>query len=222
MMNSLVLKDALLTRKTLKMGFAYALFILIVFQNEVLAMTSYIMGAIAIAYFLVLWVCAYDEKNNSELILNSLPLKRETIVKARYFSVIIFIVAAIAIIGGMGFVFKTIGLPFPRYYMKSNDLIAIFTSAILLFSIYLPFFFRYGYHKARVLNMILFMFFFFIPGFLIKLVKKNFDLVTFEHTIEFLNRQPSWLMVLGLAVALLIIFSVSLRISVAIYRKREF
>ena len=43
MMNSLVLKDALLTRKTLKMGFAYALFILIVFQNEVLAMTSYIM-----------------------------------------------------------------------------------------------------------------------------------------------------------------------------------
>jgi len=221
-MYSLLLKDLLLTKKTVFMSLAYALFILIVFQNEVLALTSYIMGAIAITYFFVLWVCAYDEKDKTEIFLNSLPIPRKSIVAARYSLIFVYMLLALVMIGGLGFVLKTAGLPFPRYYLKPIDILAVFVCVSSLFALYLPVFFYFGYHKARAFNMVLFLLFFFIPNLLVELLKKRYALESLEQFKSFLAIQPSWALVLPLVSLLLLLLYLSYRISLSAYNKREF
>lgn len=221
-MFSLILKDFLLTRKTLLVSIAYAVFILIAFQSETLALASYIMGAVAITYLYLLSVCAYDDKNNTELVLNSLPLSRESIVKARYLSVFIYLALALVIIGGLGFLFKAVGLPIPRNYLSPLDVLGAFVSIGLLCTIYLPCFFRWGYIKSRLFNLVLFLLFFFIPSLLVDYVQRKYSQESMGQLIAFLNGLPSWSISAVLAAVILFLLYISYRVSRIIYSRREF
>lgn len=221
-MYSLLLKDFLLSRKAFLMAVGYAVFISIVFQNEVLASTANIMGAMAISYFFVLWVCAYEDKNNVEIFLNSLPLARVEIVRSRYLSVILSFFAAIIIMSVVGLILKSVGLPFPRYYMKPLDILIAFTCTVVIFSLYLPIYYKLGYLKSKAFNLIIFLVIFFTPSLLADLVKKRYSLNTIEQAVAFFNKQPSWLLTLLVVAVLLVLLYISYLLSVTFYRRREF
>lgn len=221
-MQSLIIKDILIQKKAFILSSGYSLFILIAFQNQVLAGTSYIMGAMAITYFLLIGACAYEEKNKSEIVLNSLPLTREEIVRARYLSVIVFVAFSLLVTGGMGALMKVMGLPFPLNYISGKDILGVLTSTVLLVSLYLPIFFKYGYFKARYFNIFLFLFFFFVPNLLVQYFREYRTREDAEELIKFIAGVPDTAFVLGLSGALMVLMVVSYLVSVGVYRRREF
>ena len=221
-MLSLLLKDIFLQKKSFLFALGYSLFVLIAFQNEVFAETSYIMGAMATAYMLVLGACAYEEKNNSEVILNSLPLKRADIVRARYLSSFVSVVAAFIIIGVLGALMKGVGLPIPLRYVRTRDVIAVIVSLSLLCSLYFPVYFRYGYIKSRFFNLVMFMLVFFVPSFALSFMKEGSTNEILNRVVAKMAVVTDWQISVGFVIAALILTAISMRISVFIYLKREF
>jgi len=221
-LSSLLLKDILLQKKSFLFALGYSIFVLIAFQNEAFAETSYIMGAMATAYMLVVGACAYEEKNNSEVILNSLPLKRAVIVRARYLSSFVFVCLAFVIIGTLGALMKGLGLPIPVRYVRISDVIAVAISLSLLTSLYFPVYFRYGYIKSRFFNLIMFLLVFFVPGLGLSFLKGGSNNETLDQVMDKLAVAPDWLIGIALVVVVMIIMFVSMRLSTWIYEKREF
>ena len=221
-MTSLILKDIYLQKKSFLFALGYSLFVLIVFQNEIFSETSYIMGAMATAYMLVLGACAYEEKNNSEVILNSLPLKRADIVRARYLSSFVSVFLAFVIIGVLGALMKGVGLPIPLRYVRISDVIAVIVSLSLLCSLYFPVYFRYGYIKSRFFNLILFLLVFFAPSTGLSYLREDGKKEVLNQVIDKLAGVPDWQISVGLGIAAWILTAISMRISVCIYLKREF
>lgn len=219
-MYNLILKDILVQKRMILFTLGYAIFVLIVFQNPAFERVSYIMGSMAISYLFILGACAYD--NKSEIIINSLPIKRKEIVLAKYLSVLFFAGMAILTIGIIGGMMKGIGLPFPHRYITIGDVLGTMVSVILLTSLYLPIYFKYGYIKSRVFNMIVFLLFFFAPNLIVEYVRDNYDQEIIEKTLLAVNAQPSWVFVLGIAALMLILMYLSLQASVKIYQNREF
>lgn len=219
-MLSLILKDILIQKKMISFALGYAIFVLIAFQNPAFAGVSYIMGSMAISYLFILGACAYD--NKSEVILNSLPIKRKRIVLAKYLSVFFFVTAAILAIGIIGAVMKGAGLPFPHNYISILDVSGTLVSVILLASLYLPIYFRYGYIKSRVFNVLMFLLFFFAPNLIVEYVKENYDKAIIEKVVNTVNGQPAWVIGISIAAAMIILLFVSYRVAVHVYQNREF
>lgn len=90
------------------------------------------MGPVAISYMLVLSANANDEKNKSEIILNSLPISRSKIVFAKYLAVAVYIVLGLLLSGAVGAVLKNSGFfPIARY-INAIDLVSVFLSVGLM------------------------------------------------------------------------------------------
>lgn len=219
-MLSLVIKDILIQKKMITFALGYAGFILIAFQNPVFAGASYIMGSMAISYLFILGACAYD--NKSEVILNSLPIKRERIVLAKYLSTFLFVTAAMLTIGIIGAAMKGVGLPFPHKYISLIDVAGTLVSIILLASFYLPIYFRYGYIKSRVFNVVMFLLFFFAPNFIAEYVRENYDKAIIEKAVNIVSTMPAWVIGSGIAAAMIILLCVSFNVAVYVYQNREF
>lgn len=221
-MLKLIIKDFLLQKKMLYFNLAYSFFVLIVFKGSTFSGTSYIMGAVAVTYMCVLGASAYDDKNKSDVILNSLPYRRKQIVAAKYFGVLAFLVMSIFTIGILGAVMKGVGLPFPERYISFTDIVGALVSLSLLSSLYFPFYFRFGYITSRLFNVIFFMVVFFAPPLMIDFLKQRYNKETIEQALTALSGQPDWL-VGGLFVILaFIIMFCSYSISHKFYQRREF
>lgn len=221
-MYSLVLKDILIQKKMLRFLVLYSIFVLVAFNNEVFAGVTYVMGAVAGAYMLLQGACAYEAKGNSEMVLNSFPLRREDIVRSRYISVFVFTLLSLAIIGLLGAVMKLCGLPFPPRYINWFDLVVVLISMIIMASIYLPLFFRYGYIQSRVFNIIMFMLIFFAPSLLLEYYHKHCENAVLQQFTIFVQNSPAWLLGLAIGILFILIFYASYRFSVFLYRHREF
>lgn len=221
-MLQLIYKDILLQKKMALFALGYSIFILIAFQNPVFGTTYYIIGAMAISYMFLLGACAYEEKNKSEVFLNSLPLTRDDIVKARYLSVFVFMFLALTTIGGLGAVMKLAQLPFPPHYLSLVDILAVSVSLFLLSSIYLPVFFKFGYIQSRLLNIVFFLLFFFAPNLLIQFVHENIEKPYIKQIMMFINQMSvAAFCILTISFVLLLMY-LSYLISLKVYRQREF
>jgi ABC-2 type transport system permease protein len=221
-MYSLVLKDLLIQKKLFRFLLMYGIFILIAFNNEVFTDVTYVMGAVAGAYMLLHGACAYESKGSGEMVLNSFPISREEIVRSRYLSVFVFTLLSLAIIGLLGAVMKLCGLPFPLRYVNWFDLAVVLISMLIMASIYLPLFFKYGYIQSRVFNVIMFMLIFFAPSLLIEYYQKHSENAVLQQLTTFVQSSPFWLIGLAIGILFLLFYYASYRFSVLLYRNREF
>ncbi|MFC0418229.1 ABC-2 transporter permease [Cytobacillus solani] len=94
-MYHLIKKDILMQKRALKLSVLLIIFFTITLSN--IGPAGLTVGVLAITYQLVLGASALEDKNNSDIILISLPIKRATIVLSKYVS--IYIYAAYAAIG---------------------------------------------------------------------------------------------------------------------------
>lgn len=209
-------------KKTIIFAVLYSLFVIMGFQKDNFANGIYTIGAVIISYLFILGACAHEFKNNSEVLLNSLPIKRSVIVKARYFSAFVFMFFALIVSGITGALLKASGFPFPKYYLKIEDIVGTMISLILMISLYFPIYFKYGYLKSRIINFIMFFSFFLIPNLLISFLKDIYSKEQVSQLILFLNSYPNWVIVVVLAGAACILMAISYFISVWVYSKREF
>lgn len=224
-MFSLILKDIILQKKVILFNLIYGVILFFAFQSPTFAPTLYVMGSTLIAYTLIMGACAYDGKSNIDILFNSLPMKRSNIVAARYISTLVFVLIGLIIMGGEGFIMKFLGFSAPPRLINVEDVVGVMISLGILVSLYFPVFFKFGYIKSKVFNLVIFFIFFALPPLAINLYKGTISSVsreTIEAIFIFIEKQPSWLLLLVTASIFLLVIFISYCISCRVYKRKEF
>lgn len=228
-MFNLIRKDFLILRRYLLVAPLYGFLACFFFSN----MSSGALSAAAVgaAYMLISYTGLSDDKNKSELMLNSLPLRRRDIVLAKY--LISFLYAALAILffqlaQGVAVVSGySIG-----YRVTLEGIVGALVAMMVMVSLYYPLYFKLGYLRTRLAGTIMFFAFFFaLPFLLIWVVHggEGINNPVLRNIIASLHGLLVWLQsladwqvtvyVLGLA---LIFMAISVTLSLRFYTQREF
>ena len=112
-MLNLVIKDILVQKKIFIASILYIIFFVIAFQS--LGMGMYTAAIVAIVYLMVSGGFAYDDKSKSDIMLNSLPIKRENIVMSKYISLFVYIAIGTIAYIVVTFVISLLNTPIKTY-----------------------------------------------------------------------------------------------------------
>ncbi|MGI5882997.1 MAG: ABC-2 transporter permease [Dethiobacteria bacterium] len=218
----LLKKELLIQKKSFLFLFVYGIFMFIVFSDPSFGGVVYIMGMIVVIYFFLITANMEEEKNKSEIILNSLPLPRNRLVLAKYFSVLVYIFIGATFLGLLGLLFQLPVIPITPKLISLADLLAAFLAISIYVSIYLPLYFRFGSAALRLFSILFFLFFFFIPRYLAELylVYKETEKVRFLQS--FFVEGPLLIPVIVIIAFALLLLAVSYLLSRKIYLQREF
>ena len=219
-MYNLIIKDILIQKKQVAFSIVYMAFILIAFQGMGEAMLP--MGLVALTYMLSMTSCGYEDKNKSDIMLNSLPVKRANIVAAKYMSVFVYLVMGMIAYALFTKIIIMIQIPLKTYPITLEAFIGGFAAVSFMTGIWLPIYFKFGYMKLRVVNFVMFFLFFFGTSYLTKLFKENQNSQWVQNMINFLNSQGNIRIALVIAVMVIIFLIISYGLSLKFYSKREF
>ncbi|WP_347490305.1 ABC-2 transporter permease [Desulfoscipio sp. XC116] len=218
-MYNLILKDILIQKKILLLGFAYIVFFAVAMQG--VGMVIYPTALTAITYMLLLTSCAYDEKNKADVMLNSLPLKRADIVLAKYLSVIAYIVIGTVAYWLIATVIALTGLPVKVHPISLEGLAGGLLSIALLNGVFLPLYFKFGYIKIKFLNLILFFLLFFGLTGAVNFLYVNGDVGWVRSITGLLNSLTDIQIFTAIMVVILITQLLSFLLSLKVYQSRD-
>ena len=201
-MKGLLVKDFLLMMRSKKV-ILFMLFIGIIGGiNDISFATGYILMVLAI---LSLSTISYDEANHGLKTLFTLPISKSDYVKEKYlFSLMIT---------GIGFVFVTI----LGCFSKSGfmETLIILSTALLLLALSLPFQLKEGNEKGRIVLFVVVFGCTFLFAFL-----NQFFSEFFESMEETLNALDPTMFSVGLLITSIILYIISMMISIRIYNKK--
>lgn len=218
-MLNLLIKDILVQKKTFIGALFYLVFFVVAFQS--LKMNMFTAAIVAFVYLLVIGGFAYDDKSKSDIMLNSLPIKRENIVMSKYISLFVYIAIGTIAYIAVSFVISLLNTPIKTYPVTIELIVSAVLAVSLLNSISFPLIFKLGYVKAKVFNMIFFLTFLFGVPLLIDFVSKADSEVTTAVGTFLLNQSDVAIASELLALSLVFLL-ISYGISVRLYKKREF
>jgi ABC-type transport system involved in multi-copper enzyme maturation permease subunit len=179
------------------------------------------MGGMAITYMLLLSAIQNEYKNNTNMVINSLPVSRREVVTAKYLSVIVFTLLGTAVIGVIGAVVVALPLPFHHRYLNLRDIVIIMSSSMLMTACILPFYFKTGGKNMQMFTIVLFLVFFFAPAQIAGLMSKSRDASWVIGVTQLLTGN-AWLASVAALAALIILFLVSMRLTIGIYEGKDF
>lgn len=218
-MLSLIIKDILVQKKTFVGALLYLVFFVFVFQS--LKGNMYTAAIVAFAYLMVMGGFAYDDKTKSDIMLNSLPIKRENVVMAKYISLFAYIAIGTIAFIAITSVISLLNMPIKTYPVTIELIVSAIFAVSLLSSICFPLMFKLGYIKAKTFNMILFVSIFCGIPFLVNFAPKPNSEFTKAFT-TFLKNQSDVAIASGLLALSFVILLISYMISVKLYKRREF
>jgi ABC-2 type transport system permease protein len=201
-MKGLLVKDFLLMIKSKKV-ILFMLFIGIVGGiNDISFATGYILMVLAI---LSLSTISYDEANHGLKTLFTLPISKSDYVKEKYlFSLIIT---------GIGFALVAILNCFSKSGFMETFIIV--STALFLLAISLPFQLKEGNEKGRIVLFVVVFGCTFLFAFLNQFIPKFFDSIE-----SVLNTMDPTMFSVGLLIASIILYIISMMISIRIYNKK--
>lgn len=229
-MYNLVWKDLLILKRYLWVAPIYVLFALFVFRTMPGgALSAATVGA---TYMLMIQASTLDDKNKSEIMLNSLPICRQDIVLAKYLSV--FLYAALAILSfllAQGVVSVT-GIPIPISQISLEGISGALVAMAVLMSIYFPIYFKFGYLRSRMVGMFLFFACFFFLPMVVDLTVHGLEeggnpalqniVASVQKVLFWLQTQADWQIASYLLALALILMAASAHLSLRFYTRREF
>lgn len=223
MMTSLVIKDILIQKK----AFATAAFfgLCMVFAFGSMGMGAYLMSSMGIVFLLIAGAFMYDEKSKGDILINSLPVSRKDIVAARYLSLIVFSVLAIIIASLAGMIIKTAGYIAAPKIIDIPTALGILLMLCVVYSFYIPIYFKFGYIKSRIVNVVLYVAIFGLSGLISgvqKAIAENPNDALTIKVLYVINSIPSWMIGPILLILTLIIILISMGLSIKFYLKKEF
>lgn len=218
----LLRKDLLIQKKSFLFLFLYGIFLFIVFNNPVFEDMVYIMGMIIAVYFFLATASFEDEKNKSDIILNSLPLGRSQLVLAKYLSVFAYILLGAVFFGVTGLLFQLPALPFAPRLLKATDLLAAGLLAGIYASVYFPLYFRFGASALRLFSVIFFLILFFMPRYLVDLYVAYQETEAARFLNTFILEQPPLVQAAVVTGMTFMLLTGSFLISRKIYLRKEF
>lgn len=209
-MYHLIKKDLLIQKRTFWISMLMVLFFTIALAN--LGPAGLAMSIFAINYTLTLGAIAQEDRTNGDMLLQSLPIKKSTIVSSKYVSVYVF--AAYAILLNLAFIglIRLLHLPIPVIPFSLEGVFWALLSITLYTSVSFPLIFKWGYLRARTVNYILTFTFIFIATNLM------------NHLVEGtpLNIQTDPMLKVSLWLCLGLLLVLSYFLSLTFYKRREF
>lgn len=198
---------------------------LLVFLAVFLAMSpkqyqmAFSMAALVTLYRFINMTMYEDEKNNTLRLIDSLPVGRETVVRARYLSTGILAAALIIVLGAVSFIAGSIDRG-----ASAAATICVFLVYVILMAVYMPIGFKLGYIKAVNVNRFIFIGIFLLIGFASVLMGnpagQQGSNAAESLTAMFADTSPV-LVTAIFAVAAFLLYIVSMKVSVVFYKKRE-
>ncbi|WP_338448704.1 ABC-2 transporter permease [Niallia oryzisoli] len=217
-MYHLIKKDFLMQKKALKLSILLMLFFSITLVHN-LGTAGLSVGIIAITYQLVLGTSALEDKDNSDMILVSLPIKKNKIVLSKYVSIYIFAAYAILVYFIIALMANLFNLPLEVPITGMEILIALL-AVTLFFSISFPLVFKYGYLKSKMVNLILFFIVVFGGTPIISNIMNDEKLS--QSVIEFIHQRSDTHLTILILIPLVLILVISYLLSLTFYKNREF
>ena len=155
-MFNLVLKDILIQKKYLLFSIVYFFFFTFMFKDH----PSVLFGTvpIMISYMLLIGACGFDDKNKSEIMLNSLPINRVTLVIAKYLSVCVFIFIGVFLTFAFTTILNFSGVIHFDRLINLTDILTDIIGTLFFGSLYFPIHFKFGYQKTSSYSYLLFGF----------------------------------------------------------------
>lgn len=217
-MINLIKKDLALNvnKRTLLVFILYFFIIVITSESYLPSNNKYIIIISTMAYFIAAASFSFDDRLKGDYIMNSLPIKRKDIVLAKYISIILYTLGALASAGILGGLISYIGifenLDYINLNVVSKSMIAIF----LMCSLNFPLYFTKGYRIGKMISLAIYFGFFAIANSLYgevstELIGKLKSI--FNSSSIFLN---------GIIFVIMIcLFILSIFVSISIYEKKE-
>ncbi len=219
-MFNLIKKDFILSRKINIFVVVYALFIAamgLVMPDPLVSTFLYVLGMLTLIFITVIYTNGYDDKYKSEIVLNSLPIERENIVRAKYMTLILFIIMSCSAVLIFTNIILKLGVVNTGKAASIWNAIFVTNISLIFYSIYYPIYFKVG-EGLRSFNTILWILMVIGPSVLSKLMKGLNTIGYLEKIIAIdINRINIYVLIPSL-----FMFYMSMKISEKIYRTREF
>ncbi len=220
-MFNLVIKDLKLSVMMSIFGFFFPVFISLAglktsmpaFQVNIM----YVLAIFMITYFSIMYSNGYDQKNKSDIILNSFPINKKDIVRGKYLLLLIFsIIYSISVIAITN-VFILLGIGKGGQPADIWDVIFAMNLLLIFYSIYYPIYFK-SENGLATFNQLVYMLIILTPAILNRfgkmLVGTKVVNVLMQMNIRKIN--------ISLLILSIIIYYISLQISKIIYGNKEF
>ena len=217
-MKGLILKDLL----TLKNQMRNIMIIIIGFIILSIMMENYFYIAFIIPFYIVMLVIStfsYDELNNANTYIVALPYNRKTIVKARYYLSLMSIITSLLIGAILSLVTPLLNhdMDFMSTFASS---VATIIGVILVISLLMPCFYKFGVQKGRVILFIAIMAVSFLIGIILSLFENStLKIAEFFSALENINYI---ILVAGAILIILLILYISYLFSCKIFKNKEF
>lgn len=222
-MFNLVWKDIIVLRKTLWLAPIYGFLVVFIFNHMNGGALS--AATVGTTYLLMIQACARDDKNKSEVMLNSLPLHRRDIVLAKYLSV--FPYAALGILSYLlaQAAASLCGIQPDINKFSLESIMGALIAVIGMVSFYFPVYFKFGFIRSNMIGMIFFFGFFFGVGIINSGLQKIHNHLAHDLILgitNWLQTQTDYLIAFYLLVLGLILIAGSILLSLTFYSSREF
>jgi len=228
-MVNLVWKDIIILKRFLWLAPLYGSFALFFFRTIPGGALS--AGTVMVTYMLVLQAITLDDKSHSEIMLNSLPIRRMDIVFAKYLSVFLYAAVVIMFYLLAQTVVTVMGISISITKISLEGIAGALIAMALLISVYFPIYFKFGYLRSRIVGTILFVVSLFLFPMGITLVHgvggmnnpifQRF-VASLHRVIGWLQTQTDWQIASYLLVLALIFTAASALLSLRFYTRREF
>jgi len=167
----------------------------------------------------IITAMSYDEKAGFDKFALSMPIKREDLVKSKYAVWLIIMFSALLVSFVTGLVINLfVG---GNYIEMIISMLAVESVYIILFSIVIPIFFKFGVEKGRMYMMAVFI----IPSILGAVaagVINKAGISINENQINQIIENDMYLIIAGAVIFVILAVYVSFRVSVRIILKKEF
>lgn len=215
----IVVKDFQIQAKSIRNYVIAILFFVLIFTAMGLGQNLMLLPLVAlfVMYRFINYSMYEDEKNNTLRLLAALPVRRDAIVFARYLSCGIFAVALCIMLGVIS------ALVSPYEAGSTAAVLCVFFVYMIMMSVYMPIGFRLGYIKAVSINRFIFLGVFILLGAIPVLLGSKNGMQggnALEGFIELLAGSDGLLIVAGFALVTLLLYIISMKISVVFFRKR--
>ena len=209
-MYSLILKDFLMLKKMLLIITG------LITLWYILQFSSIFIIALA-GFLFISNTGSFEDRNNSHIMLNSLPINRKSIISSKYIGALIFGIVTVCLASLFQvvfyFVFDAYTQPFPEAYDLLIGILCIF----LFTSIYYPILYKFGEKYTRIIMMFI--------GFTI-IVFGNIMMHLFKDKIEtiklFLSQFTANQLILTGSVITVLLFLLSWLGTIKIYEAKDF
>jgi len=228
-MVNLVWKDIIILKRFLWLAPLYGFFALFFFRTNPGGALS--AGTVMVIFMLVLQAIMLDDKNKSEIMLNSLPLRRKDIVLAKYISGFLYATLVILLFLVAQTVVTVMGISISITKISLEGIAGALIAMALLISFYFPIYFKFGYLRSRIVGTILFVVLFFLFPLGISLAQHSGGMnnpilqsiiISLQSVAGWLQTQADWQIASYILALALILTAASALLSVRFYTRREF